>query len=381
MASELANRRKYLRIRAPSGMRVRWKSVGQERTSRAGNMGLGGLYLHDVNPPSEGSAIQLILELPTGEFHARAIVRRSTAGKGMGVQFVQMSPEDRTKLNQYLSRREVSQKGPAVARADSVSARSDSTNSQLVISIPGEAAAQLRFEREVMHLIKLTGSGTYYQILGVTSESPRSQMKKRYYSLARKFHPDNHMGNRELITPLVDLMTIIAEAYQTLENEKKRAAYDRRLASMGALSIHRGGTGVEESVDDWLKRANDCLHAKNFVGSIVWLRKCLEAAPEQALYHAMLARSLGTLPQYRNEAIEHFRKAINLDPFREPVYVQFAELFEEMQLPSRACAVYSKLLEINPTHAKACERLAALEADKKDEKSSSWIFHLFGKNT
>jgi tetratricopeptide (TPR) repeat protein len=381
MASELANRRKYPRIRAPRGMRVRWKSIGQESTSRAGNMGLGGLYLHDANPPTEGSTIQLILELPTGEFHARAIVRRSTAGKGMGIQFVQMSPEDRTKLNQYLCWQEVSQRGPAVARADSLSAHSDSTNSQLVISISGEATAQLRFEREVMHLIELTGRGTYYQILGVTSESPRSQMKKSYYSLARKFHPDNYMDHPELITRLVDLMTIIAEAYQTLENEKKRAAYDRRLASMGGFSMHREGTGIEESIEDWIRRANECLHAKNFVGSIVWLRKCLEVAPEQALYHAMLARSLGTLPQYRDEAIEHFRRAIDLDPFREPVYVQFAELFEEMQLPSRACAVYSKLLEINPTHAKARDRLAALEADEKDEKSSSWISHLFGKKT
>ena len=381
MAPELANRRKYPRIRAPKGMWVGWKSAGQESTSRAGTIGLGGLYLHAATPPSEGSTIELILELPTGIFRARAIVRRSTTGKGMGVQFVQMSPGDRAKLNQYLSRQEVSQKGPAVAQADSLPAHSDSANSQLVILLPGEEAEQLRFKQEVLHLIELTCKGTYYQILGVTSESPRSQLKKSHYSLARKFHPDNHMGNCELITPLIDLMTVITEAYKTLGNQEKRTAYDRHLATMGGFSMHRGGTGVEESIEDWLKRANECLHAKNFVGSIVWLRKCLEAAPEQALYHAMLARSLGTLPQYRNEAIEHFRKAIDLDPWREPVYVQFAELFEEMQLPERAGAVYSKLLEINPTHTRACERLAALEAEEKDEKSSSWISHLFGKKT
>jgi tetratricopeptide (TPR) repeat protein len=381
MAPELANHRKYPRIRARKGMWVGWKSFGQESTSPVETIGLGGLYLAAANPPSEGSTIELILELPTGMFRARAIVRRSTPGKGMGVQFVRMSPEDRAKLNQYLSQQEVSQKGPAVAPGDSLPANSDSANSQLAISPLGEEAAQLRFEREVMHLIELTGKGTYYQILGVTSESPRSQLKKSYYSLARKFHPDNRMGNRELITPLVDLMTVITEAYSTLGNEEKRTAYDKRVTAMGGFSMHREKTGIEKSVQDWLKRANECLHAQNFVGSIVWLRKCLEAAPEQALYHAMLARSLGTLPQYRNEAIEHFRKAIDLDPWREPVYVQFAELFEEMQLPGRAGAVYSKLLEINPTHARACERLAALEAEEKDEKPSAWISHLFGRKS
>src|ERR1035437_3609132 len=168
-------------------------------------------------------------------------------------------------------------------------------------------------------------------------------------------------------------MVVITEAYRTLVNEENRAAYDKRLAAMGGFRMHRERTGTEESVEEWLKRANECLRAKNFVGSVVWLRKCVEAAPEQALYSAVLARSLGTLPQYQNEAIERFQKAIDLDPWREPVYVQFAELFEKMQLSGRARAVYSKLLEINPTHAKACERLAALEAQEKGEKHSARV--------
>jgi tetratricopeptide (TPR) repeat protein len=382
MAPESANRRKYPRIRAPKGMWVGWKSAGQTSTSRAETMGLGGLYLQAANPPRVGSTIELIFDLPTGQVRARAIVRRSTPGKGMGIQFVQMGPEDRAKLNQYLSRQEVSQEGRAVApAADSRPANADSANSQLAISPRREEAAQLRFEQELRHLIGLTGKGTYYQLLGVTSESPRSQVKRSYYSLARKFHPDNHVGNGELIALLKNLMTVITEAYKTIENEEKRAAYDKCLAAVGAFSMHREKTEFEESVEEWLKRANECLRAKNFVGSIVWLRKCLETAPEQALYHALLAHSLGTLPQYRNEAVEHFQKAIDLDPWRESVYVQFAELLEKMQLPRRARAVYTKLLEINPTHARACERLAVLEAKEKCEKPSALISHLFSRKS
>jgi tetratricopeptide (TPR) repeat protein len=385
MAPEPTKRRKYPRIRAPKGMWVGWKSAGQTTASRAETMGLGGLYLHVAKPPSEGSMIELIFDLPTGEVRARAVVRFSAPAKGMGVQFVQMRPEDRAKLNQYLSRQEVGQEAPVAAPAAnsrpaaSRPATSHSANSQLAISPQREKAAQLRFERELMHLIELTGKGTYYQLLEVTSESPSSRIKKNYYALARKFHPDNHVGSRELITPLKDLMAIITEAYQTLRDEEKRAAYDKRLAAKGGFGMHREKTGTEESVEEWLKRANECLRAKNFVGSIVWLRKCVEATPDQALYHAMLARSLATLPQYHHEAIEHFQKALDRDPWREPVYVQYAELLEEMLLPARARAVYSKLLEINPTHAKACERLAALEAQEKGEKSPRLMSHFFGK--
>jgi curved DNA-binding protein CbpA len=377
MAPESSTRRKYVRIRAPKGMWVGWKSVGQTSTSRAENMGLGGLYLHAANPPNEGSSIEVFLDLPTGQVRARAIVRRVTLGKGMGVQFVQMKPEDRAKLNQYLSQQEVSQKALAVAPA----ANSRPARSQLVISPRREEAAQLRFQRELNHLIELTGKGTYYQLLGVTSESPDSHVKKSYYLLARKFHPDNHSGNRELIASLKDMMIVITEAYKTLENKEKRAAYDKCLAAMGAFSIRRKKTATEESVEEWFKRANECVRAINFVGSIVWLRKCVEAAPEHALYRAMLARSLVTLPQYRNEAIGHFQKAIELDPWQEPVYVQFAELFEKMELPARAHAVYSKLLGINPTHAKARQRLAALETEQKAQKPSALSSQLFGRKS
>jgi tetratricopeptide (TPR) repeat protein len=92
----------------------------------------------------------------------------------------------------------------------------------------------------------------------------------------------------------------------------------------------------------------------------------------------MLALSLGKLPRYQNEAIEHFRKAIDLDPWTESVYVQLAELLEKMHLTDSAAAVYSKLLVINPMNARACERLAAVKAEGKHEKPSKWISHLFG---
>ena len=387
MASETAKFRKYPRLRAPKGLWVAWKSSAQTTTSRAEVMGLGGLFLQAAQAPSDGSYIELIFDLPTGQVRGRAIVRDSRPGKGMGIQFVQMKPEDRAKLNRFLSALEVSQPaaaapaatpGPAIPRpAVSHSAAVHPSNWQLVISRGSQKAAQVRFEREVRQLIEMTGKATYYQLLEVTSDTSGVQVKKNYYSLVRKFHPDNHMGNRELITPLKNLMVVISEAYKTLGNEEKRAAYDKRLAAMGGFSMHREKTGTEESINEWLNRANECLRAQNFVGSIVWLRKCHEAAPESALYLAMLARSLGTIAQYEEEAVGLFQKAIELDPWKVPVYLQFAELLEEMQLLERACDVYSKLLEISPTNAKAHERLAELQAEGKGEKQL--ISHFFSR--
>jgi hypothetical protein len=104
VASETAKFRKYPRLRAPKGLWVAWKSSAQTTTSRAEVMGMGGLFLQAAQAPSDGSYIELIFDLPTGQVRGRAIVRDSTPGKGMGIQFVQMKTEDRAKLNRFFVR-------------------------------------------------------------------------------------------------------------------------------------------------------------------------------------------------------------------------------------------------------------------------------------
>ena len=54
------------------------------------NLGLGGLYIRVSEPPPPGTSIQLLLDVPTGEVRARAIVQRSKPKEGMGVKFVAM---------------------------------------------------------------------------------------------------------------------------------------------------------------------------------------------------------------------------------------------------------------------------------------------------
>jgi tetratricopeptide (TPR) repeat protein len=293
--------------------------------------------------------IELLLDLATGEVRARAVVRHSTPGKGMGVQFVQMGSEERAKLMRTLSKH-ANAKPEVNPQPRPVSA----THS--VVPSPGKETVEFRFESELTQLLAVAKKGTYYQLLGVTSETPDHQIKQSFYARARKFHPDHHMGRKELLGSLKELMEVLTEAYRTLKDEELRTAYDKQLAVSGAFNLHRGKTESQETIEDCVNRAKEFLLARNFAGSISYLRKCVDMAPNEAKFHATLARSLGTLPQYRNEAIDHFQKAIELDPWDATSYLQCAELYEEMQLPLSADNLYSKLLEINPVHAKARER-------------------------
>lgn len=341
-------------------MYVGWKAAGQRLVSRAETVGMGGLFLHTPDPLPMGSLLELLFDLKTGEVRARAIVRNSHPGKGMGVQFVQMQPADRARLNQFLLKY-------AAAEAESLPLSSSQTakTSRTALDKTSEKAPETnQFERELGERLELARKGTYYQLLEIVPDSSTKQIKQSFYSLARKFHPDYHMSRTELTPQLKELMGAVTTAYKVLADENRKAAYDAQLASSGTYSLRRAKTASQENLEECFVRASEYLRGNNFVGSVVWLRKCVEMAPEEAKYRALLARSLGTIPQYRNEAIQQFERAIELDPWNTTVLVQFAELYEEMQLPSRALPLYSKVLEINPLHGKARERFVELETSE-----------------
>jgi hypothetical protein len=100
----LAKNRRYPRIGLPRGMFVAWQGVGERLVSRVATVGLGGLFIRVSEPPPVGEVIRLYFEVPFGEVRARAVVRSSIPGEGMGVEFTSMEPEARGRLSQLLQR-------------------------------------------------------------------------------------------------------------------------------------------------------------------------------------------------------------------------------------------------------------------------------------
>jgi protein TonB len=239
-----------------------------------------------------------------------------------------------------------------------------------------------RFEEEIRRLLEVAEKGTYYDLLGITANSLPAEVQQSFHQLAQKFHPDRHMGQGERIGLLQDLSRRLTTAYQTLIDDEKRASYDKQLAVTGALTPVQDKTESQEGADECFNHAKQSLRANDVSGSILWLRKCVATAPTVAKYHAILARSLAELPQYHQEAMQQFERAIELDTWNTSVYFQFAELCEVMRRPSSALGLYRRILEIDPEHGKARERAREVEYalkgkhDEKDEKSDAFLSRL-----
>ena len=96
--------RRYPRVGLPKGMLVAWQSGGDRIVSRIETMGLGGLFIQTPDPPEVGMILKLVFQLPGGDVRARAVVRNSEKGAGMGVEFTGMGFEARARLVQVLRR-------------------------------------------------------------------------------------------------------------------------------------------------------------------------------------------------------------------------------------------------------------------------------------
>jgi hypothetical protein len=97
-------RRRYPRTTAPGSLLVAWQTGSDKGVSRLETIALGGLFIRTEEPLASASLVRLLLEAPNGDVRARAIVRRVVANKGMGLEFVAMTQEDRARLGQYLRR-------------------------------------------------------------------------------------------------------------------------------------------------------------------------------------------------------------------------------------------------------------------------------------
>ena len=85
----------------------------------------------------------------------------------------------------------------------------------------------------------------YYEVLGVDRGASSEDLKKAYRRLAMKFHPDRQSSDPKAEEKFKEA----SEAYEILNDEEKRAAYDR-FGHAGVDPNQGGASGFEGSFSD-----------------------------------------------------------------------------------------------------------------------------------
>ncbi|MCJ7447479.1 MAG: molecular chaperone DnaJ [Bacteroidales bacterium] len=85
------------------------------------------------------------------------------------------------------------------------------------------------------------GKRDYYEVLGVSKNASKEEIKKAYRKQALKYHPDKNPGDKKAEENFKEA----AEAYEVLSNDEKKSRYDRfGHAGMGGAGNGFSGGGM-----------------------------------------------------------------------------------------------------------------------------------------
>ncbi|XP_078096602.1 dnaJ heat shock protein family (Hsp40) member A3a isoform X2 [Mustelus asterias] len=106
----------------------------------------------------------------------------------------------------------------------------------LRLRLPGSAPHPLSVA--AFHTSYSLAKTDYYEVLGIPRNSTQREIKKAYYQLAKKYHPDTNKDDPKA----KEKFSHVAEAYEVLSDEVKRKQYDM----YGTTGFDTGGSRSQQ---------------------------------------------------------------------------------------------------------------------------------------
>jgi len=228
---------------------------------------------------------------------------------------------------------------------------------------------------EVLAFREAVAQKNFYQILEVPKTASEEEIKKAYFQMARRFHPDRfeRKAAAEYKSQIDEVFDAITNAYRILRNKDKRKDYDSGLA-----------TGVQEEAQDSVKKAEikfrqgkTLFDMDRFDDAVSYLEEAVRLRRDKADYYLLLAMAESKIQSYVRKGESDFLKAISLEPWNPEGYAGLGILYRTEGLRTKAIRQFKKALAADPEHAKARQELADMGlGPKKKKKGLEGLFSL-----
>ena len=218
---------------------------------------------------------------------------------------------------------------------------------------------------------------TFYQILDIPRTATEEEVKKAYFQMARRFHPDRFERKvaAEFKTQIDEVFDAITNAYRVLSNKDTRRLYDAKS----------GTPAAQEDAQDSLRKADikfrqgKTLYAQGrFDEAFAYLEEAIRTRKDKGDYYLLLAMVESKLPAYVKKAEADFLKAIQLEPWNPEGYFGLGLLYKDAGLQTKAIKNLEKAIEADREHSAAREALAELTGGEKKKGVTIFGMDLFG---
>ena len=223
------------------------------------------------------------------------------------------------------------------------------------------------------YLEQIENAETFYELFDISPSASESEIKKAYFSYAKRFHPDLYYRQVETDEhkEIQKAFTEIAQAYETLRNKETREVYDYRMRKnlvFKKTKTKTDASGVEEIADQMEDQATQnfdhgfaLLMDEDFGQALPYLARAVNIVEDNAKYRAYYGRALAENNK-KHQAEAELQTAIKLDAENVDYRLMLIKLFIDIGLTKRAEGEIKRLLEIAPDNYEAQTLLDSLSA-------------------
>ncbi len=222
----------------------------------------------------------------------------------------------------------------------------------------------------------------YFTLLGVSKTDSREQVRKSYYNMVKKYHPDRFFEQAFLIDLKDKVNTLfqrISDAHDTLSDEKTKTHYLNELKDKSS----NAKTNLENilQAETAFQKGMLLLQVKKYEDAAKSFTEALELNPNEIeclLYHAWTtykssAKDKDSAAQARTSLL----RAVTINPKLSQAHLYLGHISKDEGNAKKAQRSFEKAIQCNPNCTEALRELRLLNMRK--DKTENEKKGLFGK--